>query len=1018
MYKPYEVFINNVSYRAYVNLYSTRLNELIIMNVIGYNEDIRKIMSQIRQNKKMVFRLGGGIDSFKIDKPKEYSLRKKTESRSSGVSQLVVEKKNTFDQDSSNFEGFIYTTDPEKISMNYDYRYDDPKEKMYKSFSQDIVEKTYNLVKLHTSIPLLDEWKTYLAKSLHHTGNIRAYSLYKVDSITTDYQVFRLAFNDSDIYQIIQNGIKNKEIEINANISDQIQDISGMDQYNNTFSDVLAEKIKDNFHPKFDPEKDEYSAKLQKFDRYCQSNKLNLYHSQKAIIQSTATNLNKNDVSMIIGEMGAGKTVMAMGSIYAHANKDKTTSIILSPGTIVNKWKEEVEKYMPNAEGIIVSNMKELKQAETIMREKNRKTHLFLIMSVETAKLDYNSIPAAIYDSQKKVYRCPDCFQIIKKTVTLETGSRSRNKEKVTVPVTHSDFFLNSYGNPKEEVAFCNSKIPKSGFETEEKICGAPLWGAIKREAVNSWVTVGSKKWVNLDAMDDFQELLEESAPKREDKYALAGILQFKQDPASNRLVSPTKYAISKYVHKNWKYDIDYLIADEIHEYRNMDRKQGQAFNHLVTSAKKTIGLTGTLLNGYANSIFPLLYSCYPNMMEKEGFAFDSSNQFAVKYGVTKVVTTRNISDNKTSKGNAKVLPGVSPLVFTNFLLENCAFITMDDLKEGMVSYDEIPIGVDMTAEQKREYENIENQVKSISSDFALGKKLMGSAIKLLNLFPDSPYGRTPLIHPDTYETIYTPPSLDHLKEEVLPKEEKALEIIEEKVAKGEKVLVYYEHTNASDIGSRLVKQIEEKGIKVASLSSRQGTARKRKEWIDNQVEKGIDVLITNPSMVKTGLDLLDFTTILFFEVPYDILTLRQASRRSWRLTQTNPVQVYFLYYKDTTQEQAMDLISKKLQASLAIEGKFSEEGLQAMTETTDILMKIANDIVNDMKARNIEIRSFGHKADEERVTEKRKLQYIMPKARIVEKRRSRKNLTEEQRLVRDISIGKLNIDEVYQSAW
>ena len=94
----------------------------------------------------------------------------------------------------------------------------------------------------------------------------------------------------------------------------------------------------------------------------------------------------------------------------------------------------------------------------------------------------------------------------------------------------------------------------------------------------------------------------------------------------------------------------------------------------------------------------------------------------------------------------------------------------------------------------------------------------------------------------------------------------------------------------------------------------------------------------------------MDFTTIIFYQIGYNIFTMRQASRRSWRLGQEHPISVYFMYYRNTIQEQALSLMATKLQASMAIEGKFSEEGLRAMSNNEDLLTQIANSVVNGIK--------------------------------------------------------------------
>ena len=58
--------------------------------------------------------------------------------------------------------------------------------------------------------------------------------------------------------------------------------------------------------------------------------------------------------------------------------------------------------------------------------------------------------------------------------------------------------------------------------------------------------------------------------------------------------------------------------------------------------------------------------------------------------------------------------------------------------------------------------------------------------------------------------------------------------------------------------------------------------------------------MICHPKLVETGLDLLDFPTIIFYESGYSLHTLRQASRRSWRIGQRRPVRVKFRCYEGT----------------------------------------------------------------------------------------------------------------------
>ncbi len=66
-------------------------------------------------------------------------------------------------------------------------------------------------------------------------------------------------------------------------------------------------------------------------------------------------------------------------------------------------------------------------------------------------------------------------------------------------------------------------------------------------------------------------------------------------------------------------------------------------------------------------------------------------------------------------------------------------------------------------------------------------------------------------------------------------------------------------------------------------------------------------------------------------------------------------MKIYYLFYKDTMQERAMELMGKKMGASLAIEGKFSEEGLLAMTSGEDMTTALAKTLVEGLNGEGAE---------------------------------------------------------------
>ena len=97
---------------------------------------------------------------------------------------------------------------------------------------------------------------------------------------------------------------------------------------------------------------------------------------------------------------------------------------------------------------------------------------------------------------------------------------------------------------------------------------------------------------------------------------------------------------------------------------------------------------------------------------------------------------------------------------------------------------------------------------------------------------------------------------------------------------------------------------------------------------------------------MQTGLDLIFCPAIIWYQTGYSTFTLRQASRRSWRIGQTKPVTVRFLCYENTAQVGCLRLMGRKLLVSMAIEGKFSDSGLQSMDDGSDVLTTLARELV------------------------------------------------------------------------
>ena len=99
-----------------------------------------------------------------------------------------------------------------------------------------------------------------------------------------------------------------------------------------------------------------------------------------------------------------------------------------------------------------------------------------------------------------------------------------------------------------------------------------------------------------------------------------------------------------------------------------------------------------------------------------------------------------------------------------------------------------------------------------------------------------------------------------------------------------------------------------------------------------------------NRLSMRTGFFCVDCQT----KNDYSFYVVRQASRRSWRIGQTRPVKVVFMSYRNTLQADALKLVAKKMQSSLAVEGELPEDGLAAYGDDgDDMMMALARKIVS-----------------------------------------------------------------------
>ena len=632
----------------------------------------------------------------------------------------------------------------------------------------------------------------------------------------------------------------------------------------------------------------------------------------------------------VIAECGTGKTLISLGSVHVHSDRKPFTALAMVPPQLVEKWAREALLTLPRVRVFFIDGLRTPTSSAAhagvnevrlrngrIVREGLRTTltELRQRKSSRSARARWDSICGL-----------PALFIV------------GRDRGKL------SYFWRHAY-----DVARCG-RYQGSVVNADS---GSPVYLGDEGERLLS---------------DDFKkaklsELLggpngDRSTKLRRSLYSAL----WQADGSKVRRFAPVDF-IGRYMPEFF----DYAIADEVHELKG-DTAQGNALGTLAGCAQRTVVLTGTLLGGYADEIFNILFRLEPAKMVREGFEHGEAGlrSFTETYGLLEKITVIEPSDNACSEARVtkriRRRPGASPLLFGRFLMSLGAFISLEDISENLPPYREEVLTVDMDPPLRDAYKKLEEDVKKALQEHRRNPTVMSVALNALLLYPDRPFGLGDLYgyerDPETKkrERFLIAETQDLSQDYVYAKERRLVEEVKAELRRGRRCQIYAVYTLKRDVTTRLEKILANEGIRVTVLR-RDVPPEAREAWYQRQLRAGVQAVICHPKLVQTGLDLIEFPTILFYETGYSIYVLRQASRRSWRIGQRLPVKVKFLHYVETMQETCLRLMGKKLLVSLAMEGKFSSEGLQSINDEDDILMAMARELVTE--------KGIGEKADE-----------------------------------------------------
>lgn len=695
--------------------------------------------------------------------------------------------------------------------------------------------------------------------------------------------------------------------------------------------------------------------------------KTGLLPAQKHAAAAVLTRLEKYADAIVVGECGSGKT--AIGAAIA-AGRHAHRTLILCPPHLVDKWQREFKIVWP---AVRAMHLQTISDVEQFFGDQPDNASLVGVLKQTTARsasgwehaYNYGGPAAHSYGSNGYVDIIRPWGPVLAARQLLDLPAEANpgpagvtdrqiqvmQQRGIRCPVCGETQFISDrpldVAELKSAVRRCsNEKCRSPLYQFSRRRSESQIRGSFRLYAEREQVI---RRYTDKGQPVPFTELQKWHGSAVRDTFGYG------------------KVPLAAYIKKRSRGRLDLLIIDEVHQYKGIDSDQGYAAHHLAQAAEKVVALTGTIYGGKASSLFYLLFRIAPDMRaayvdsQATGQRRLRSRDWVSAYGILQRIETVTLDEDGKQTANSrsnvryKELPGGSPAMLP-WLLNRSVFLSLNDMGFPLPTYNEIPVPVALASEQAILYEALKEQLKEeLQERLVRGdKSLLAAYLYALLFWPDSPRRAKVVRCPRSGNVVASVPSLPD--DFTGPKEVEIIRLCREEKAAGRRVLLLCQQTDTLDIQPEWKELLAAAGLKAAILRA---APNQREDWVEKQVKAGVDVIISHPKKVETGLDLLDFPTIVWMAIDYSVYTVLQASRRSWRIGQTKPVKVYYFAYEETIQEDAVRLVAAKVAAALRVNGDtIGDDSLADLDELAagDLIATLAKIVTGEVQ---VEARSL-----------------------------------------------------------
>jgi SNF2 family DNA or RNA helicase len=347
--------------------------------------------------------------------------------------------------------------------------------------------------------------------------------------------------------------------------------------------------------------------------------KRKLFQAQADVVHAvTELLVDRGERAAIVnGEMGCGKTTVGIATAAVLNAEGYRRTLVLSPPHLVYKWRREIQETVAGAKVWVLNGPDTLAQAHQAARAVGRAGRRPGVLR-PGPRADADGVPleARLHRHRTRhgdVAACPDCGHVITdldgepvNPVELEAEEYRRKCSQCAAPLwTLIRPRGLSASDQSSSVLKALKRIPTIGEVTAQK-----LMQKFGDAFLASMLGDNIHEFINL--MDDRGELVFSDRQAHRMERAMAN-MEFGFGEGGYQ---PSEF-IKRYLPQG---TFDLLIADEAHEYKNGGSAQGQAMGVLAAKSRKTLLLTGTLMGGYGDDLFHLLFRALPGRMIEDGY--------------------------------------------------------------------------------------------------------------------------------------------------------------------------------------------------------------------------------------------------------------------------------------------------------------------------------------------------------------------------------------------------------------